>query len=169
MRGRRPSGPEFVTRLDGSELAKTRAEVVLKTLAGVCRVSEACEQLGLSEPRFEQLRVAMLQAGVDRLEPRPAGRPGKEETPEAADLRRALARIAELEAALRAADARIEIARILPRAEAAAGKKPGSPRPTRTKTPSGRGSARGTGRENVAAPDAAAGPANPANGNGSRR
>ena len=124
MRGRRPSGPEFVTRLDGSDLAKQRAQVVLETLAGVCRVGEACERLDVSEPRFEQLRVAMLQAGVDRLEPRPAGRPGKEETPEAADLRRAQARIADLEAALQAAEVRVEIARILPRAEAAAGKKP---------------------------------------------
>jgi transposase-like protein len=135
-------GPEYVTRLDGSDLAKQRAQVVLETLAGLCRVGEACERLDVSEPRFEQLRVAMLQAGVDRLEPRPAGRPGKEETPEAADLRRARARIAELEAALRGAEARVAVARILPRAEAAAGKKPGPRRRARTKTPSGPASAR---------------------------
>jgi hypothetical protein len=125
-------GPEYVTRLDGSDLAKQRAQVVLETLAGLCRVGEACERLDVSEPRFEQLRV----------EPRPAGRPGKEETPEAADLRRARARIAELEAALRGAEARVAVARILPRAEAAAGKKPGPRRRARTKTPSGPASAR---------------------------
>src|SRR5262245_31873942 len=129
MRGRRPSGPEYVTRLVGSDLAKQRARAVLETLSGVCRVGEACKRLGVSEPRFEQLRVEMLQAGVDRLEPRPAGRPVKEESSEAAELRRARARIDELEAALRAAEARVAIARILPRAEAAAEKKPSPRRP----------------------------------------
>jgi hypothetical protein len=142
MRGRRPSGPEYVTRLDGSDLAKQRAQGVLETLAGVCRVGEACDRLGVSEPRFEQLRVAMLQAGVDRLEPRPVGRPGKDESPEAAELRRARARIAELEAALQVAEARVAVARILPRAEVAAGKKPPPRRPTRPKPPSGPGSTR---------------------------
>jgi transposase-like protein len=141
MRGRRPSGPEYVARLNGSDLAKQRAQVVLETLSGVCRVVEACHRLDVSEPRFEQLRTEMLQAGVDRLEPRPAGRPAKEESAEAVELRRAQSRIEELEAALRVAEARVAIARILPRAEAAAGKKP-SPRPTRTKTPSDRRSAR---------------------------
>jgi hypothetical protein len=142
MRGRRPSGPTFVARLGGSDLAKRRAQVVLETLAGLCRVGEACERLGVSEPRFDQLRTAMLQAGVDRLEPRAAGRPGKEESPGGAELRRARARIAELEGKLRGVEARLAVARILPRAEAAAGKKPSPRRPTRTRTPSGPGSTR---------------------------
>jgi hypothetical protein len=75
MRGRKPSGPEYVDRLAGSVQAKERLKVVLATLAGSCRVQEACRQLGLSEPRFHQLRTQILAAALERLEPRPIGRP----------------------------------------------------------------------------------------------
>ena len=56
MRGRLPSGPEYVEQLEGSASAKERVKVVLQTMAGTCRVLEACERLQISEPRFEQFR-----------------------------------------------------------------------------------------------------------------
>src|SRR6516165_6912875 len=80
MRGRRPAGPEYVEQLDGSTLARERLKVVLQTLAGQCRVAEACERLGICEQRFHQIREEALRAAVAALEPRPAGRPAQSST-----------------------------------------------------------------------------------------
>jgi len=75
MRGRLPDGPEYVAKLEGPPDAKRRLEIILRTLAGTCRVQEACAELGLSEARFHQLRQEALQAALDGLTPRPPGRP----------------------------------------------------------------------------------------------
>ena len=87
--------------------------MILRTVAGACRVQEACEELGVSEARFHQLRQEALQAALDGLTPRPPGRPAAPP---------ADARVAELERqneALRlellAAQTREEIALVLPR------------------------------------------------------
>lgn len=116
MRGRHPSGPEYVDHLAGSAPAKERLKVVLETLAGRCRVVEACARLGLSEPRFHQLRAELLQAALERLEPRPPGRPPAARpsaTPE--QVEGLQTRVAELEGELQASQVREEIALILPR------------------------------------------------------
>ncbi len=112
MRGRKPAGPAVVQHLDGSAPARQRLQVVLETLAGTCRVQEACARLQLSEQRFDQLRTQVLQAGLESLEPQPAGRrPRPEPAAEVVALR---ARVAELEIELRAARVREEIALALP-------------------------------------------------------
>jgi hypothetical protein len=115
MRGRRPAGPEYVEQLQGSQVARQRLRVILETLAGQCRVTEACQQLGISEPRFHQLRAEVLQAALDSLEPRPAGRrPAATEPPTAQQAEALQARLVALEAELQAARLREEIALILP-------------------------------------------------------
>jgi acyl-CoA synthetase (NDP forming) len=112
MRGRYPSGPEYVNSLEGSAEAKRRAKVILQTVSGELRVQEACRLLGISEQRFQQLREDMLQAAVTRLEVRPAGRPATEaEAPELAALKE---QVAALEDEVRAAELREEIALTLP-------------------------------------------------------
>jgi transposase len=115
MRGRRPSGPEYVDHLDGSAQAKERLKVVLETLAGTCRVQEACQRLGVSEPRFHQLRAQVLEAALARLEPRPAGRPPQPPAPEQQHLQELAARAVAEDLAVRTAQAREEIALTLPR------------------------------------------------------
>jgi hypothetical protein len=114
MRGRLPSGPEYVEQLEGSAIAKERVKVVLQTLAGTCRVQEACERLQISEPRFEQLRIQILQAAVERLEPRPLGRPARTATPADERINALEAQIAELHMKLQLSQARTEIALALP-------------------------------------------------------
>src|SRR5262249_1728640 len=113
MRGRLPSGPEYVEKLEGPENAKRRLELILRTLAGTCRIQDACEELGLSEARFHQIRQEALQAALDGLLPRPAGRPAAP----AADPR--LAELEQQNEALRlellAARTREEVALVLPR------------------------------------------------------
>lgn len=115
MRGRKPSGPEYVDHLAGSEQAKERLKVVLETLAGTCRVQEACRRLGISEPRFHQLRQQMLTAALERLEPQPAGRKPAAQTPEQTRLRALADELLAKDLELRAAQARAEIAVTLPR------------------------------------------------------
>src|SRR5262245_24352784 len=79
MRGRVPAGPAYVEKLAGPDEAKRRLGGVLRTLAGTARVQEACQQLGVSEARFHQLRQEALQAALDGLVARPPGRPPAQE------------------------------------------------------------------------------------------
>jgi hypothetical protein len=123
MRGRHPSGPEFVDKLAGDAAAKERLRVVLETLAGTCRVTEACARLNLSEQRFDQVRVEALQAALAALEPKPLGRRPQDPPPADDELESLRARVAELEARLRVAAVRTEVAAILPHTAAAAEKK----------------------------------------------
>jgi hypothetical protein len=68
--------------------------------------------LRISEQRFRQLRAELLQAALERLEGRPAGRPRRAEEPaEIAELRQHLA---ELQRELHLAQVREEIALALP-------------------------------------------------------
>ena len=112
-------------RLAGSDQAKERLQVILQTLAGTCRVREACRRLGISEPRFQQLRAQVLEAALERLEPRPAGRPPQPGEADEGRLAALADRLAAKEVELRAAEARVEIALALPGAapRAAPGKK----------------------------------------------
>ena len=118
MRGRYPSGPEYVDvqHLHGSAQAKERLRVILETMMGKWRVGEACDRLGICEQRFRQLRAELLQAALERLEGRPAGRPRRPEEPQdTVALRRQLEAM-QLE--LHVAQVREEIALALPQAAA---------------------------------------------------
>jgi len=114
MRGRYPSGPEYVDvqHLHGSAQAKERLRVILETMMGQWRVSEACGRLGISEQRFRQLRAELLQAALERLEGRPAGRPRRPEQPEATVALRQ--QLAAMQRELHVAQVREEIALALP-------------------------------------------------------
>jgi hypothetical protein len=130
MRGRKPSGPAAVERLPSSPQARERLRVILETLAGSCRIGEACARLGVSAQRFEQLRTQVLQAGLDSLEPRPLGRPAR--AAPAAAVAALQARVTALETELAAARVREEIALVLPAVQVTAGvpekKQPGGAR-----------------------------------------
>jgi Helix-turn-helix domain len=116
MRGRHPSGPEYVNYLEGSPRAKERLRVVLETMAGRYRVQEACELLGICEQRFDQLRQQALQAALGELESKPGGRPRRQPQAASEETRVLRQQVTDLEAELQAAHVREEIALILPRA-----------------------------------------------------
>jgi hypothetical protein len=118
MRGRYPSGPEYVDvqHLHGSAQAKERLRVILETMMGKWRVGEACERLSICEQRFRQLRAELLQAALERMEVRPAGRPRRAEEPEeTVALRRQLE---AMQRELHVAQVREEIALVLPQVAA---------------------------------------------------
>src|SRR5262245_2660296 len=115
MRGRRPSGPEYVDTLSGSETAKERLKVILETLAGTCRVQEACVRLGISEPRFHQLRTQILQAALTGSELRSPGRKPQILSPAEEQVRLLQQKLEHQDAELRLARVREEVALTLPR------------------------------------------------------
>src|SRR5262249_7557844 len=127
MRRRYPSGPEFGDKLDGSASAKERLKVLLETVAGSCRVGQACERLGLSEPRFDQIRIQALQAALAALEPQPAGRRPRQALPDADEVQGLRDRVAQLEAELDSALDRARHADALPRGPLGRRKKHGTP------------------------------------------
>ena len=144
MRGRRPVGPEYADKVEGSDTAKERVKVILETMAGTCRVQEACERLGISEQRFHQLREEMMAAAVKALEPSQAGRPAHTPTPAEEQVLALEHQLADQEVELRAAKARAEIAVVMPRlqhpspsgrAEFPQGPEPGGEAEPEKKTP----------------------------------
>jgi hypothetical protein len=114
MRGRRPVGPEYAEQLPGSSLAKERLKVILETMAGTCRVVEACQRLGICEQRFHQLREEMMTGALAALEPGHAGRPVRTPTPAEMQAQALAQQLQDKDVELRTAQARAEIAVVLP-------------------------------------------------------
>ena len=112
--GRKPGGPQIAERLEGSPVAKQRLEVILETIAGRLTVPEACQQLGIGESRFHELRNQTLQTTLDALEPRPPGRPAKPTSPEQAEAEELQAELRRLHAELNTAQTQLSLARIHP-------------------------------------------------------
>lgn len=140
MRGRRPSGTEVVDRQEGSATAKERVKAVLDTIAGTCRVQEACQRLGIGEQRFRQLREEILAGALASAEPGTPGRPPKASSPADEDNRRLQEQLAARDVELRTAQARAEIALTMPRVV----QEPTAEKKTRGRPPKPRGRPRGT-------------------------
>lgn len=75
--GRKPQAEAAVERLDGSPRAKQRLAMIIKTMRGELTVPQACQELGIGESRFHELRNQWLQEALQLLEPRRIGRPPK--------------------------------------------------------------------------------------------
>ena len=121
MRGRHAIGPEIAERMTGSAQARQRARVVLETIAGTKRVTEACAELGICQQRFEAIREEIIQGSVTAAERGHAGRPRKDVSATDAEVARLNEELAETRAKLQAAEIRADLAAGLPRL---AGKKP---------------------------------------------
>jgi hypothetical protein len=113
----------LVHHLDGSERAKERLEVMLETVAGTVTIREACDRLGIEEAMFFRLRAQALQAGLSRLEPRPAGRPPRRPSPEDQRIAELEKELQEKELQQKALQAQLEIAQIMPQLVEGAPKK----------------------------------------------
>ena len=114
-RGRKPTGANLVEGLEGSERAKTRLKTILETLSGQRTIPEACEELGIQETMFHRVRSAVLQTALDRLEPRPLGRPPLPSNPQDAHVAELEEENLKLRVELKAAEVRRELAVNLPR------------------------------------------------------
>ena len=112
--GRPPKGPAHVDKLDGSELAKERLRVVLETIAGTKTIKDACEQLGISESRFDQIRAEALQGAISGLEPGKPGRRPKQTEQDTPLVEQMQEKLDEMLVELRVAQTRTEIALTMP-------------------------------------------------------
>jgi hypothetical protein len=115
--------------------SRDRLKVILRTIKGECRLSEACALLEVSPQRFHQLREEAMTGALAGIEP---GRPGRRPqtlSPEAARIRVLEAELAAKDVELKAAQARAEIATILPRVASEPEPKKKMRRPTRTRPP----------------------------------
>src|SRR5688572_26097169 len=81
-RGRKPDIDGLVDRRTGSEEAKRKAKALLRTFGEELTVIEAGRELGLNEGRAHVWRERAIQAVVEAMEPRPAGRPRRRTEPE---------------------------------------------------------------------------------------
>ena len=114
-RGRKPTGANLVERLEGSERAKTRLKAILETLSGQRTIPDACEELGIQESMFHRVRCEVLQTALDRLEPRPLGRPPQQPSPQDRRIAELEEENRRLQVELKAAEIRRELAENLPR------------------------------------------------------
>jgi transposase-like protein len=115
MRGRKPSGPEYVEGLkESSAKAKERAKAILETLAGRLTVQEACRRLGIGEALFHRLRKRFLNGGVPALEDGKAGRPRRKITEQTEQLRKLEEELQQTKLDLKAVQLREEIALSMP-------------------------------------------------------
>jgi len=132
-RGRPPCAAELVDHLDGSAEAKARLCAMLETLSGRRTVREISRVLGISDRRLHTVRRRLLQGMLDRMEPRPAGRPTRPAA--AADESRAglEAEVHRLRLELQAARIREEIALAMPHVLARSSRTKKSRRPPRCK------------------------------------
>lgn len=113
-RGRPPLGANHVDGLEGPAASKDRLRTVLRTIRGEQTIAEACEELGIGESRFHVLRREALQGALDALGPRPAGRPARDDPPEAARIRELEAQVGNLEEEVHCQRTRLEVAVTMP-------------------------------------------------------
>lgn len=115
MRGRYPATPEeYVEKVEGSELARERAQVVVELMAGTRRLQEACQRLDVHETRMHQLRHRGWQWLVRAMEPGVPGRPPAQSVADAERIRELEQRLAQKELELQEALVRTEVALIVP-------------------------------------------------------
>lgn len=137
-RGRKPTGALLVETLEGSEHAKARLKVILETLSGQRTIGDACAELGIHESMFHRVRSEVLQTALNRLEPRPLGRPPRSSSAEDQRAAELEAENRKLKVELHASEVRRELAENLPRLasrDTAPGKKttPSTTQPRRRK------------------------------------
>lgn len=112
--GRPPKGPKLVEGLSGSPEAKRKLKVILETVSGTMTILEACAKLGVGEAMFHALRERTLTEAIEGLEPRPMGRPSKEQSAERSRVVKLEEENERLKRQLQAAWVREEIAVSMP-------------------------------------------------------
>jgi hypothetical protein len=114
-RGRKPTGTNLLEHLEGSQRAKARLKAILETLSGQRGIPDVCEEMGIQESMFHRVRSEVLQTALDRLEPRPLGRPPQAATAQDERVSELEEENLRLHMELKAAEVRRELAEKLPR------------------------------------------------------
>jgi hypothetical protein len=86
---------DLIAGIQGSDTARERVALVLKTFSREQQFQEAAAELGVTPQRLHEIRHQILEAAIAAVEPKPVGRP-PQPPPDPN-----LARIAELEQRIR--------------------------------------------------------------------
>ena len=81
--GRKVNLRELLEGRDGSDVARRRAELLMKNLKGELTMGDVARELGVNEAMAYRYRDQFLQGAIDGLEPRHRGRPASERSEEA--------------------------------------------------------------------------------------
>lgn len=111
--GRAPRGVNIVEKYEASEQARDRLRAILETISGSRIVTEACESLGMSTSRFQEIRDMALQGALASLEPLPRGRPAKPVEAPPPELVALREEVVQVKRELVLARAEVELAHIL--------------------------------------------------------
>lgn len=114
-KGRPPRGADMADDTKGSEHAKMRLKLILKTVSGEKTVAEAAGEIGMSESAFHGLRSKWLEDAATLLEPARRGRPVKVTDPRDEEISTLKRDIDELMLRYKAALVREEIALLFPK------------------------------------------------------
>jgi len=124
------------SKRSAANLARQRAELILKVRSGLLTATAAAEQLGVSRKTYYQWEKRGLQGMLAALEDRPTGRPAKVVDREKEALKR---RIGDLQKDLTLKEATLEIRELLqPREDIQAGSEGSGPARSRGRSGSGR-------------------------------
>jgi len=77
--GRKPQGRRLIEDLRVDALGKARLIAFLETMSGDRTVEEACQELGIGQSRFFEMRGRWLYEAVQLLAPKRIGRPPHEQ------------------------------------------------------------------------------------------
>lgn len=113
-RGRPPLKGALVDTLAGSEQTRQRLRVILATVAGELTIAQACEQLGIGQTRFFELRRQALEGAMAGITAQEPGRPPILESADAARVRQLQEQIDELKFQLYSSRVRAELGQVLP-------------------------------------------------------
>jgi transposase len=100
--------------VEGSDEARERLALILRTLGGELSVAAASATLGVSESHFHRLRERALAGAAEALEPRPGGRPQSVVDPADARVAELQEQLRDMELELRAAQVREQLALVMP-------------------------------------------------------
>jgi Ser/Thr protein kinase RdoA (MazF antagonist) len=107
------SGDRMLDPLPGTEGAKARLAAIVATMSGEKSIPAVCEELGIGEARFHEMRKEFLASAVELLEKKTAGRkPAGGESPER--IRELEKEVRKLRVELEASRLRTEIALTMP-------------------------------------------------------
>ena len=112
--GRPNKGAGHVDRLAGAEGTKQRLRVILQTMTGEMSVKEACDLLHVSPARLAELRTMALEGALEALDPKPPGRPPKEQLERDKEFVALQNLVSELTIELEASRVRTELALTMP-------------------------------------------------------
>jgi transposase-like protein len=110
--GRKVNVSEIIGAREGSTVARKRAVLLLRNIAGELTMAEVARELGVAEAMAYRYREQLLDSAIEGLEPKAVGRPAKEQPD--GKIEELEGHVKELKRELLAAEIREELRSVVP-------------------------------------------------------